>query len=186
MQGLLVFAEDAFLYAGSFRQRDVTSRKCVVHLKRLGDFPSNEPVSRSRHSPIEFRKQKNIGIDENRVLPKRLEDRIQLDSPLDIPCHRADRVTGSRRIGGKTVAPETTDHAIEFRLQFTVESGPFQFASRLETSQPIQGRPEALIEGQRYGHRSQYNNLQRNPSGPETLDNSLAPAAMGAIEVLPL
>src|SRR5215510_3191602 len=88
MQRFFVLAAGASLDARTLCQCDVTWGKRIIHAKRRSDFLRDESIFRSRHSPIEFREEKDVGRFERRMFLQEPDDTLQMDSTLNVPRNR--------------------------------------------------------------------------------------------------
>src|SRR5262245_24617869 len=88
MQRLLVLTRNVLLHSRAFCQSDVAWSEGVVHMQGRCDLLSHKPILRARHPPVEFGQKKNVCRTQQRMLAQALNDAVETDSTLDIPCDR--------------------------------------------------------------------------------------------------
>src|SRR5689334_7027353 len=82
------------------------------------------------------------------MLLQQLDDGIQADASLDVPCDSPDRVIELWTGGSKLILPDVIEHAVDLRFYFLVEPGRFQSARIFEAGEVVDELSKAEVEGQ--------------------------------------
>src|SRR5262245_19170441 len=87
------------------------------------------------------------------MVAEKVDDIVETDAALDVPSDGPNGIAVRGRGRRQLFMPDMGEDPLDLRLQFPVQDRVFEFSCAVETSEIVEKRPEALVEGQGYKHR---------------------------------